>query len=296
MEEAVKSLTSLWRELANESASWCDTSALRDYKTVVERTEVEGDSFLTITLPAFCKSFERSLECGSIADVPFPGFRKRSGLPVFLRGFLLQIFSASGSLLDVPSVDCIRAIRQLTLVFAKIERPCSTARVARAMQQYVEIEAELRAFDTSSFEEFLPLFQKASTLLWADVFSHVENSLLDTHHLADEWVERPSVSASGGDIILHLLILPSKNRNGEPMEKFIEPLVVIDPAGGRCLVPRHGPGSTADGLRGNAKFDNVVWPERLESVFPYGENALPSWRHHTSLTVCSFSSLGRRRL
>jgi hypothetical protein len=49
------------------------------------------------------------------------------------------------------------------------------------------------------------------------------------------------------------------------------------------LVPRHGPGATSDGLRGNAKFDQFEWPSRLEYVFPYGEYALPSWRFYTDL-------------
>lgn len=46
------------------------------------------------------------------------------------------------------------------------------------------------------------------------------------------------------------------------------------------LIPKHGPGSTADKLRGNAKYDQLEWTDRLEEVFPYGENCLPSWRYH----------------
>jgi hypothetical protein len=46
------------------------------------------------------------------------------------------------------------------------------------------------------------------------------------------------------------------------------------------LMPRHGPGQTADRISGNQKFDLFTWSERLESLFPYGEYALPSWRYH----------------
>jgi hypothetical protein len=42
------------------------------------------------------------------------------------------------------------------------------------------------------------------------------------------------------------------------------------------LTPRHGPGSTADRLLGNQKYNQVEWTTRLESVFPFLENALPS--------------------
>lgn len=37
------------------------------------------------------------------------------------------------------------------------------------------------------------------------------------------------------------------------------------------LVPRHGPGATAEGISGNAKYLAVNWPERLEEVFPFTE-------------------------
>jgi len=81
----VKSLMLLWQELAKELAMWCSTSADRDINTVSVRTEHEGVSFLTITLPAFGKEFERALDQGYIADDQFTGFRAGSGgLPRFL--------------------------------------------------------------------------------------------------------------------------------------------------------------------------------------------------------------------
>lgn len=45
------------------------------------------------------------------------------------------------------------------------------------------------------------------------------------------------------------------------------------------ILPNHGPGSTADRIQGNLKFDQIQWTERLESIFPFGEFALPSWRY-----------------
>ncbi|DAD51480.1 RNA-directed RNA polymerase [ssRNA phage Esthiorhiza.3_7] len=46
-----------------------------------------------------------------------------------------------------------------------------------------------------------------------------------------------------------------------------------------AIQPAHGPGSTADGLVGNNKFRMPQWTQRLESIFPYGEFCLPSWRY-----------------
>jgi hypothetical protein len=42
------------------------------------------------------------------------------------------------------------------------------------------------------------------------------------------------------------------------------------------LVPRHGPGTTAEGIRGNLKYDFRDWPMRLERVLPFAEFGVSS--------------------
>jgi len=43
------------------------------------------------------------------------------------------------------------------------------------------------------------------------------------------------------------------------------------------LMPKHGPGATADKMRGNAKYRLRTWTDRLENIFPAGEYLLPNW-------------------
>jgi len=45
------------------------------------------------------------------------------------------------------------------------------------------------------------------------------------------------------------------------------------------VIPKHGPGSTADRIFGNQKYNQCVWTERLERVFPHGEFLFTNWRH-----------------
>lgn len=45
------------------------------------------------------------------------------------------------------------------------------------------------------------------------------------------------------------------------------------------VVPRHGPGATADRITGNRKFDHLQWTQRLEEIFPSGEFLFSSWSH-----------------
>jgi hypothetical protein len=49
------------------------------------------------------------------------------------------------------------------------------------------------------------------------------------------------------------------------------------------IVPKHGPGKTADGLLGNEKYIQTVWPARLEAIFPAGEFLLPNWSYYSQL-------------
>lgn len=300
--EQMKNLMSLWRELAHDCASWCGTSAQLDIKIVERRVESEGESFLTITLPQFAKDFEQSLDEGSVVAGLFSSFVKRGGLPLFLSGYLRQVFDTHGALLDKPSIDSILAVRQLTLVFGKIERPCSPARTALAMRKFVELEAEMKEFDSRSLEEIFPLFRKASTLLWADIFSDVENTLLETHSLVHDWT-RPDVKDKPGhderdvdpmDVILgipHAGRLVTKSVSKQKGRLLVE-REFVDTRKPRFLVPRHGPGATADRLRGNAKYTIGQWPLRLESVFPYGDYALPSWRFYDQLDRVHFLDPG----
>lgn len=127
----MESIMLLWTELLEEFGEWCGISTSGDLKKATARFEHEGVSFFTITLPAFCKDFEKSLDEEQISPDSFHNFKKRNDVPLFLGGFMAQVFErGTGKLLRIPviDIDCIFAIRQLTSAFAKIEVPCSEAR------------------------------------------------------------------------------------------------------------------------------------------------------------------------
>jgi len=239
----VKSLKELWYGVSIELGTLCHVSTIRDFKTVSDRSEHEGMSFLTISLPDFGKSFEKSLADGKVGHDAFPGFSRWRGLPRFLGGFLDRVFDRdTGCLLDFPCEDSIYAVRQLTLMFGKISLPCSKAREESALRKYVECEKEVRQSDRNLPAELLQEFGKMALRLFGDVFADVD-------------------------------------------------LAVYEGA----LTPKHGPGSTADGLTGNRKFDQREWTERLERVFPYGDNAMPSWRFNYLLDSTQFLEPGDER-
>lgn len=249
----MKSLLLLWQRLARECADRCHTSTARDFKTVTSRVEGEGVSFLTITLSNFCKDFERSLDQGFVGSNQFDGFHRSGGLPVFLQGFLRQVFDArSGNLLPMPSIEAIRAVRQLTLMYSKILLPCSPKRERKAVLGYVQCENELGILEES-------LFQSTQRCDLGGI-RRIPGSL-----------RGPDPVTFDGAGLRHIFRL-SFGGLFAGMERELWQGCLDD------FLPRHGPGATSDRLVGNQKFKQSEWPSRLEPYFPAGEFVFPSWR------------------
>jgi hypothetical protein len=61
------------------------------------------------------------------------------------------------------------------------------------------------------------------------------------------------------------------------------------------IIPKHGPGATADRIRGNAKFYPREWTDRLEKIFPAMENLIPNFRYHSSLDKLKYLDPGSER-
>lgn len=140
----MKSLVELLEYLSLDCGRKCAAPVSRDIKTIRERVEHEGDSFITITLPRFCRDFERSLDIGRLAPGSFLSFGKtRSGIPAFLQGFLRQVFDQDGVLVSHPSIDCIRAVRQICLFGKKILRKCSSEREKDAIDEFRNCDHDL---------------------------------------------------------------------------------------------------------------------------------------------------------
>jgi len=227
----------LWYTLAEDLARGCRTSTTRDSQRVARRVKHEGFSFMTITLPQFGKDFERSLDLGCVDRLGFQGFAWKSGLPVFLSGFLSQIFdSKSGRLLDYPNVEAIQAVRQLTLLYGKLFLVSNEARERAAIAGYVECENEVSNFDLRFTPEMRRDFRRVSNVVLGRMLRRVDIKSRDCH----------------------------------------------------MLMPNHGPGGTADGLKGNRKWSHMNWTVRLEKVFPSADFLLPNLSYYDRLEDVDF--------
>ena len=175
----MKSLTALWNVLADDLARRCSTSTTMDKKTVHERVEHEGVSFLTITLPTFGKDFQYCLDQGFVVPKAFLSFRKTgSCLPSFLRGFTEQVFNSdTGVLLDKPDIESIYAVRQLSLIFSKMLLPCTPERERKAMDDYVQCDKEVDDIATTLPDSSYDEFGRMAQCLFGDLFTYLDRKI-----------------------------------------------------------------------------------------------------------------------
>jgi len=232
---------SFYQLLLEESGRRCCTSTTLDVEYAQGRFEHEGVSFLTITLARFGKDFLKALDRGQVDLTMFATFSRHRGTPRFLGGFLDLVFDRStGRLLDEPSKTAILAIRQLTLMFAKIKLDCSNERSAAALQKFIECDREVGDSDQRRSSSLELLFGAVHRLLGRDLWSFVDNKIYDG-----------------------------------------------------SILPKHGPGSTAEGILGNKKFLSRDWTMRLEHAgFHYVDFACASWSQHADLHRVTFREPG----
>ena len=153
----MKSQDLLAQTVLTEWGRLCGIDTTHDLKYIVRRRRKEGDAFYTITLPAYLKAFERALDERKISSNRFQGFHLDSGgLPRFLSGFLRMIFSDTGQLREFsPSVlEAVRAIRQITGLFGKVEDACTPARADAAIRNFVVTDREIPTLSAKALREF----------------------------------------------------------------------------------------------------------------------------------------------
>lgn len=57
------------------------------------------------------------------------------------------------------------------------------------------------------------------------------------------------------------------------------------------IMPKHGPGKTADRIEGNLKFASKSWTERLEGMFPAGDYLIPGHHYSQEYDAITFATL-----
>jgi len=291
-------------------------NTIRDAKCILERVKREGVSFLTLTLPDFCTDFEKSLSEGRVSTSRFLAFKKRGALPRFLGGLLGLIFDTkSGELLQEPNVNAILFVRQITLMHKKIELPCSRARTLKAIRAYLETNESCLSWticaQAAALQPLTPGFPRKEPSMarllspygatWSEEgqdiaeIAHCWGTRADPDHQGEvstphrdtylkTEVQRPPGEMSAAELkwtlqyegYLAMFRLISYELWSEWM---IDDRAFLP----ENLIPKHGPGATAERIKGNAKYKLSSWHDRLEACFPLDLFGIPNWGHHEAL-------------
>jgi hypothetical protein len=135
--------------------------------------ETEGDGFLSITLPTFAKALEKALDDGQWTH--HGNFKRCRGLPAFLRGFLMRIFSVDGALLDTPDASCIWAVRQICNLSGKVDALTTPSRELDARRSFIKTDVELSEhYDIGESSMPYSHFDEVVLRLFGDLFDHCE--------------------------------------------------------------------------------------------------------------------------
>lgn len=116
----------------------------RDVTTLVQRCAVEGEGFLTKTLPSLGKAIDLALQGASPLDAPgFKKIHRRSALPAFLQALTRKVFNLNGTLADSPCIKSIRLLRQICFWCKKIEKGFTDESLRAALNDFKEVDGSL---------------------------------------------------------------------------------------------------------------------------------------------------------
>jgi hypothetical protein len=199
MKSDVRDLLRIVHSVYRDACAKCITDVFsnRDLMTIESRVKQEGMSFLTISLPRFCRDFEKSLDQGYIGSNSFLGFKKLQAIPALLQGMLSLLFDIkTGRLYDEAKLlgsDCsgvVDGVRQICLTFKKLELECTPTRVSRALSNFELVEQAVSSYAVP-FDDYVE-FIDVSHHLWRPVLYPLDISKGRPRHGPGATAERVS--------------------------------------------------------------------------------------------------------
>jgi len=153
----VSLITTLLRDVHMSHGAVFNATALKNTtRVVVRRTESEGMSFLTKTLPALGKALDRALSGGEPLDGRALGFSTQDAtkLPIFMGEFFRMVLASDGSVTPgfspvAPNTIGIKVLRQVLYLFYKYKLPYSSSDEQKVIRAFIETERDLGAVDAT---------------------------------------------------------------------------------------------------------------------------------------------------
>jgi len=238
----IQIITTLIRDVQTTHSQVFSKRSMRlTIQKIIQRTEREGISFLTKTLPRLGKALNRALAGDGLLDGTKLRFTTLpdSKLPKFLGELFQQVFANDGSVLPTPCVKSIKSLTEVLAVFYKLELRSSPDDEQRVLDRFLKVEEELVVSD----ERLDELSKQLQANLHERLLSH-DSSFVQIARRARILLSRLFASFDVKDIY-----------------------------------PRHGPGavSTGEKLWGKWSWTNI--PTRITDMYPLDEYYYLSQTH-----------------
>jgi hypothetical protein len=185
MEYYMKSQSDLHAAVLRDQGRLLGVDTSLDVATLTSTVKSRGEEILTLRLPELGAAFEQSLatEVLNLEGIVLSrGISKTDKRPRFMHGFFELVFDSDGVLLEHPSTDAIRAIRQVCHLHGKLKELPSPEKLKAAFDGYVRTDNEVsQALPELLIEEFRRTAREA----WGRHFSNMEKFLYHDGFLAD---------------------------------------------------------------------------------------------------------------
>jgi hypothetical protein len=220
--------------------------AERDCSRIVSVCETRGERSIFIDFPRCAKSLDYALSRGYLDRKKFAILGKhQNGLPAFMNSCWKKVFHTSGFILSEPDIGAVQALRQVLLLYKKVQIPCTEERIKNEVQAFFSLDRALRS---------------GSDSWWGLDFDLPGRS---NHHFEDAvGFKSDEPSLFGWDKTCPTYLVRLFQR---VCDQVVRRFHQFDPD---TIVGNHGPGAVADQKAGLDKYVFPTWSQQLERVFP----------------------------
>lgn len=235
-----------------------------DVEYIINVSETRGESFVMIDFPEACKVLDAAISRGWIdySKLPHTLRRKRAdGLyqPTVFKCLFDELFFADGNAFAELDVNVVFFLRQLLLLYKKVDLVCPQEAIDKAISEFIKIEGEMRAPSLNWSHDQLDL-ENLQALSYDD--ANVNLELFGERRIPPKLLR---VLKRVGDLVLSEF----------PLFDALQ------------VIPKHGPGSVSDGKTGFDKYSFPTWPKKLSGMFDCETFAMHNYQASTDGLVLS---------
>lgn len=234
----------------------------RDKSRLSSAVECHGLRFITETMPAYRKHFDRCLDARRLTSTTlfhFGTWRGGGPIPRLFRGLVLRVFDVKGEYKVDADMQAVRLLRQLLGAFRKMRIDCGARNRYSAVAEFIRIDEECPS-------PSLQWDNEINALSW-QARSGPELSFQDN---GDRYHDAAKATLSSTEVCS---VLGSVQKAADYIATT---LGHFDPESWK---PKHGPGAVSDRRFGSDKYEFDRWPARLECAFPFARYAFASYEH-----------------